>query len=193
MEDKFLVIGITLPEAYVPNEALWITEMLHSGALDRMHLRKPNADKSILRSLLDEIPQELHSRLSIHDAPELLNEYPSVGFQLNSRYPSGINDATLSRSCHTTEEVLASERSLQYVMLSPVFDSISKDGYRGRLFDGEKEALSLRRVIALGGVTPCRFRKLKDRGFCGAAMLGYLWNLRHSVYDIINEINENRC
>ena len=61
--------------------------------------------------------------------------------------------------------------------LSPVFDSISKQGYRSAFDpDSLRPWLEGKRVVALGGVTPERIPLLRDAGFSGAAMLGYFWN-----------------
>lgn len=189
--DEFTIIGITLPQADVAGDAERIVALLESGAVDRFHLRKPDADESVLRRLLTAIPQEYHARLSLHDAPWLLAEFPQVGFHLNRRHPAGISAGTLSRSCHSAGEVMKADSGLDYVTLSPVFDSISKEGYVGRSFTGEAQAVATRRVIALGGVVPGRFAALRKRGFSGAAMLGWLWT-EGPVENIIEEINRNK-
>lgn len=189
MEADFKIIGITLSDFPVDNEAERITRLLHSGAVDRMHIRKPHGSADIITGLLDDIPRELHKRLSLHDAPELLERYPDVGFHFNSRYPSGVSAPVLSRSCHSTAEVLEADAELDYVTLSPIFDSLSKSGYKSHTFQHEHKAVTARNVVALGGVTPPRFPELKERGFSGAAMLGYLWNPQTDIKNIIEEIN----
>ncbi len=193
MADDFVVIGVTLPDAKVNNEAARIIGMLESGVIDRMHLRKPESDISVLRKLLEAIPQELHSRLSLHDAPELISDFPDVGFNYNRRHSLGVEAKVLSCSCHSSEDVFRADSGLNYVMLSPVFDSISKRGYRGMTFDREKDTLESRIVIAMGGVVPSRFVELKKRGFSGAAMLGYLWDNNHDLGEMIEEIKINKC
>lgn len=192
MEDDFLIVGITLPAPAVENEARRIVELLERGAVDRMHLRKPNADDSVLERLLGAIPREYHCRLSLHDAPELIEKYPEVGFHFNGRHPSGVKAPVLSRSCHSVDDIMASEPGLDYVTLSPVYDSISKPGYAGQPFNLTQSVQSFRRVVALGGVTPSRFPELKGMGFRGAAMLGYLWDFNVGAEDIAKEIARNR-
>lgn len=71
MADDFVVIGVTLPDAKVNNEAGRIIGMLESGVIDRMHLRKPESDISVLRKLLEAIPQEFHSPLSLPDGSRI--------------------------------------------------------------------------------------------------------------------------
>ncbi|MDR3253081.1 MAG: thiamine phosphate synthase [Tannerella sp.] len=70
--------------------------------------------------------------------------------------------------------------ALSYVFLSPVFDSISKVGYR-QGFTSE-ELLSYRmqgfinkRVIALGGIYAGNISEIRRYGFGGVAVLGALW------------------
>lgn len=93
----------------------------------------------------------------------------------------------VSCSCHTADELReASETGMfAYAFLSPIYDSISKVGYRSRFSDAElKEIISCTTtpVVALGGITPQKMPHLKALGFSGAAMLGYFFN---------NQVNES--
>ena len=123
------LIAITLP-TFFPGEAQVITTLFQNG-LERLHLRKPAASADELRRLLDEIPGEYHPAIALHDHFELWKEYPAIGgVHLNSRnaeIPPGFR-GRISRSCHTFEEVVAN-RHLSYCFLSPIFESISKEGY----------------------------------------------------------------
>ena len=69
---------------------------------------------------------------------------------------------------------------LNYVFLSPIFDSISKQGYRSAFDDAtlkkaSAEGIIGQKVVALGGVTRERVALLEKYGFGGAAMLGDIW------------------
>lgn len=171
-------IVITLPD-FFEGEASRIVSMLESGAL-WIHIRKPGATESEVRALIEAIPARYRLRLALHDHPDLALEYGLGGVHLNSRcrrVPDGYK-GRVSRSCHTLEEILADDTS-DYMLLSPIFDSISKPGYHGAFSDRElREALADgrgKRVYALGGVTPARFRHLETLGFGGCAMLGAAW------------------
>lgn len=176
----FLKIGITRPE-FSDNEAMRITMLLDNG-VDFMHIRKPGADVDRIKALIEDIPERLHCRLRLHDAPELLDRYSLAGFHLNSRYPEPPAGArTLTRSCHSLEELTLPfqanpETSFVYQTLSPIYDSISKPGYRSA-FSPQVIAPYIRglRVVALGGVTEDRIDELRQTGFFGAAMLGDIW------------------
>lgn len=183
--ERFRVIVITPPEI-VSGEAAIINSLLSSGAAERVHLRHPDADCASMRAILEEIPQALRRRVSLHSHFSLAEECGAGGIHLNSRSPqcSG-SPEFLSISCHTLEEAETAARSgrFSYITLSPVYDSISKPGYTARLSPGDatlRQMLERNRtqtdVIALGGVTPEKFPELRAAGFAGAAMLGHVWN-----------------
>ena len=67
-----------------------------------------------------------------------------------------------------------------YMSLSPIFDSISKKGYKAAFSAAELEEARLRgiidqRVMALGGVTFDKINEVKRMGFGGAMILGDAW------------------
>jgi thiamine-phosphate pyrophosphorylase len=114
-------------------------------------------------------------------APDLVQLDGVGGVHLNSRNPqppAGF-DGLVSRSCHTLDEV-AADRTSDYLFLSPIFDSISKEGYRSAftpatLREAAARGLLGERVAALGGVRPELLPTLRDLGFGGAALLGCIW------------------
>lgn len=182
----FLTIGYTLPDP-PPGESGIITRLLSEGCIDLMHLRHPGRPASLLRDIIYGIPEELRWRITLHDGFTDIPAGCFGGIHLNSRNPE-IPEALLplvgrlriSRSCHSIEE-LRGCCGLTYVTLSPVFDSISKSGYRSAFSTHDlREAVSISAItgvplIALGGVSRQKFRQLRDAGFAGAAMLGSLW------------------
>ncbi len=180
MDDSFKLIAVTLPE-FVPHEARLIQYALECG-LTRVHVRKPGCTAVQLASLLEEIPENLRHCLSIHDHHELTEIFPDVCIHLNGRnpyLPDGY-EGSFSRSCHSFEE-LEYEPKASYSFLSPIFDSVSKEGYASAFsYEDLKRAsdnnIINSKVIALGGVVPERLPILRTLGFGGAAMLGYLWS-----------------
>ena len=154
-------------EAFRPSEAEEIRLLLDEGA-ERVHLRKPQAAEESMRRLIESLPQRLYPRLTLHD-------------HLNSRsrrVPDGFR-GVVSCSCHTLEE-LALHPEADYCFLSPIFDSISKSGYRAaftlqQLRRAATEGLLTRRVVALGGIRPEHLPDLHACGFGGAALSGFIW------------------
>lgn len=175
VDTEFFVIAITSQDS-VPDEAEKISCLLRNGDADFVHIRKPLWREEEVAQLLDRIPSELHPRLKLHDHFRLLDSYALGGVHLNSRNPvSPVNANSVSRSFHEIEQLPLSKH-YDYVTLSPVYDSISKAGYKSRFSLQElKPFLSGLRVIALGGVTPDKFPELKEAGFAGAAMLGHFF------------------
>ncbi len=174
------IVVITAPE-FVQSEAETIRRLLDEG-IDRLHLRKPASEEGAMRRLIESLPESLYPRLSLHDHLSLAAEYGLGGVHLNGRNPEAPAGFTglRSRSCHSLEELAACTATTDYRFLSPIFDSISKSGYRSA-FDRETlQRAAARgvinvRTLALGGVEPERLPWLHEVGFGGAALLGCIW------------------
>lgn len=155
--------------------------LLLEEGIDRVHLRKPDAAESELRRLIEALPPALFPRLSLHDRLPLAVEYGLGGVHLNARNPeapAGFRGA-VSRSCHSMAE-LAAHPDDTYRFLSPVFNSISKEGYRAGYTPRQLRAAAATgiigpRTVALGGMLPELLPRLREYGFGGAAFLGYIW------------------
>ncbi len=176
MTEGLLIIAITAP-GFVDGEADKISEILVSGKADLVHIRKPEWDAAQIGNLIEQIPESLRLRLKLHDHFELLEKYSLGGVHINRRNPVPPDGArSVSRSLHSVEQLPESDH-YDYVTLSPIFDSISKQGYRSA-FSLQEIAPHIRgrKVVALGGVTPDRLPLLRHAGFFGAAMLGHFWH-----------------
>lgn len=176
VDNNFIVIAITSPYS-IPDEVVRISRILYSGQADIVHIRKPRWEEEEVRRLIEGIPEDLHPRLKLHDHFSLLQRFRLAGVHLNSRNSKPPEIAiSVSRSLHEIEQ-LPHSRHYDYVTLSPIYDSISKEGYRSHFSMEElKPYLKEYRVVALGGVTPEKIPELKESGFIGAAMLGHFWN-----------------
>ena len=174
---SFITIAITSPD-YIEDEARKIISLLESGNIDYCHIRKPNSSEKEVEELIKKIPETYHPSLKLHDYYSLLGYYDLGGVHLNARNKEiPLNAKAVSKSCHSLVE-LENIHDFDYVTLSPVFNSISKQGYNALFnFEELKTVLKKRQnVVALGGVTPDKIPFLKNLGFFGAAMLGYFWN-----------------
>lgn len=164
--------------SFSDNEAEMIRIILSEG-IDRVHIRKPGSSESDFRRLIEAVPERMYPALTLQDHVGLAVEYGIGGVHLNSRNPSvpaGFK-GKVSRSCHSLEEV-ARCREEDYLFLSPIYDSISKNGYRSAFTEkslSESDGIIGPRVYALGGVRPENLPELERYGFGGAAFLGYVW------------------
>lgn len=174
-------IVITLPEFFA-GEPERIVELLSEGRAGLVHIRKPGSSIVDMERLLTAIPSEWYRRLVLHDHHRLAVAYGLYGVHLNSRNPLPPEGWTgsVSRSCHTLEEVVQWKDCCAYVSLSPIFDSVSKPGYHAA-FSAETLAAAAKagiidsKVYALGGVTFNMLANVEAMGFGGAMILGDAW------------------
>lgn len=174
-------IVITSPSD-VQGEASKIVNLIETG-VDTIHLRKPYATKDQYAGLIKSIPEKYYGRIVIHDHFSLCCDYALGGIHLNRRNPEVPEPfcGSVSCSCHSLYEVAMRKQMCDYVFLSPIFNSISKQGYEAAFSDEELADAAERgiidsKVIALGGVTAERIQILRKWGFGGAAFLGDIWN-----------------
>jgi thiamine-phosphate pyrophosphorylase len=185
----FRLVLLTSPTS-LPNEPRLLTELLAQG-VERLHLRKPGWSASQLETLIQELPAQYSSRLVLHAYPYLVRQYQLGGLHLTGsqraatkRRPALLPGQTLSTSYHSLAEISQNRRNYDYVFLSPIFDSISKEGY-GSNFDLAEVATFLQKlaarpgycpqVLALGGVEAQNINLVQEAGFAGAAVLGTIW------------------
>ena len=171
-----------------PNEVRFVKRIFEMG-LSRFHLRKPDWTFDELRRFLNEFPDDYLQRIVIHRRKELLKDFPLAGYHLSSRedYFEKDFEGSLSRSFHTLEELRKNEEQLDYVFLGPIFDSVSKQGYKAafpptalRSFFVERRKARVKRprIVALGGIVPDKVRAALSLGFDGVAALGGVWGSR---------------
>lgn len=164
------------PEEIEDDEAARISHLLRSGKWDIAHLRHPYASLRDMRNLIEAIPQQLHHCLRIHGHMHLAAEFNLGGLHLNRRcpMPPSFYNGPISRSCHSLDEVMVST-DCDYVTLSPIFDSISKQNYHAGFTHEELmriNDIATPHVIALGGITPQRLPLLNKYNFAGYAVKG---------------------
>lgn len=109
------------------------------------------------------VPQGIHFKEKDRPAPPIPRARP------------GLSQST---SLHSLEDVVQ-DWNLDYAFLSPIFDSISKEGYSAAGFDMAELANALGSatmpVYALGGITPERLPAVRQMGFAGVGILGGVW------------------
>ena len=201
------IIAISSPKA-VNDEAFLIKALLKNG-VDIVHLRKPQSefcDSEVrlgsfysgtnaigyIRALLKDLSAEERSKIIVHDYYELYEEFSLKGIHINKNIKTLPKDykGFKTRSCHAIEEVLKYKEEFDYLFLSPVFDSISKGGYKStfsseQLLEASKAGVIDDKVVALGGVTINKIPFLKSLNFGGVAMLGAIYKM-----EALNDLKE---
>lgn len=177
------IIVITSP--HTVDGEIRIIAGLFESRLESLHLRKPDFSFSEMRDYILQIDERYRDRVVLHSHFGLVKEYGLRGAHLGLNRQINIPHfgGTLSYSCHSIAEVSEQKEQYDYVFLSPIFNSISKQGYNAA-FSAEELAKAFengiidKKVVALGGVTPYNFGQAKALGFGGVALLGDIWQNR---------------
>jgi len=184
------MIVLIAPEKDIPNEIEILNQLFQEG-LAFYHLRKPLKNYQEHCDYLNQIDSKYHNRVVVHYFHELINEYDLKGihFQEQKRRDNIDNPGhyfkdlkmfgkTISSSFHEPEELDCCEFEFDYHLLSPVFSSISKQGYLGRNFDvNHIDKL----IIGMGGVNVDALPETFKLGFKGVGVLGGVWNTENPI------------
>ncbi len=177
-------------EKEIQNEANLINQLFQNG-LEVLHLRKPTFDKERYRNLLTQIDQKYYSNIMLHQFHELCSEFGLRGvhlqeqprIDLKEKLSSYVNEYRymgyqVSSSFHTKSDIKNCIVDFEYVLLSPVFSSISKVGYQGKGFDvNDLNEL----VVGMGGIQENSIKAAIDLGFRGVGVLGGVWNSNNPI------------
>jgi thiamine-phosphate pyrophosphorylase len=200
------LVIISSPEL-VQDELQKVNSLFEQG-LEYFHLRKPGLSIDAHRDYLKGIKPSFLKRIIVHDHFGLLNKYNLRGIHLNSRLyenadPEFFKEAKrkniqIGTSVHSFEEV-GKLKHVDYYFISPVFESISKIGYKGTVIleeyaqflnEREKSGIKKPMAIALGGIDEENVGQLKPIGFDGAALLGAIWSKGMGVEEILEKFKK---
>ena len=191
-------ITVITPENDLRKEVDIINDMFKNG-LERLHLRKLGDSTDDVRKYIKAISPEYHNRIIITHSYELMDEFELGGIHLNGssrrdedlrKRIDHIPSEMISTSYHTWQKIVENDFPFGYVLISPVFDSISKKEYKASIDPNgamkTKQKLASQgkycpQIIGLGGVGINEIRPLHDYGFDGAALLGTLWMSGNAV------------
>ena len=192
------------PEAEDARESVVLAELFSAG-LTHYHLRKPSWSREQLAAWLQSLPEALHARIVLHTHHDLAVEFAVGGLHDRDHTPQpkcNLIGNTLrssvrlrSRAVHTFPTLRDSLYDYDRLLLSPVFDSISKPGHGPSadfVFSDLKAILSLPRraeVVALGGIDADRIPACREYGFDGVAVLGAVWQAADPVR-AFNKLNQ---
>lgn len=182
------LIVVTAPTFFVEEDKI-ITALFEEG-LDILHLRKPETPAMYSERLLTLIPQKYHKRIITHEHFYLQEEFSLMGIHLNTRNPKEPHDYSghISCTCHSLDEVRNKKHFYDYLLLSPIYNCITKTGVTSgftaeELRQAEKSKIIDSKVMALGGITSDNILEIKDYGFGGAVIMGDLWNKFNACTD----------
>mgnify|MGYP003121515423 CR=1 FL=1 len=185
------------PETDYPNELDWVIKLFEAG-MKRYHLRKPGMTDQQVYDYLQAIPRDWRPLIALHQCHAWVDSMNLGGWHFKDNSPdlsradqwrqSRSAGQKLSRSIHSLNDLNEDLSGWDYVFLSPVFPSISKQDY-GPQWENSQLSAALRyckdayqtKVYALGGVDEAHIPDVGEMGFDGVALLGAIWSSPHPL------------
>lgn len=140
-----------------------IIASLFENGLDIFHVHKPSFTEKEIQNYIQQFPEKYQNRIFLH------SQFPKF---------------------HSLKELEDCKEKYEYAFLSPIFDSISKSGYKSK-FGHELylpitigitrnklapiSAIRGKNIIALGGIDEDKIKACYELGFAGVAVLGAIW------------------
>ncbi|MBI4929370.1 MAG: thiamine phosphate synthase [Bacteroidetes bacterium] len=160
---KLIVISLPAP---APNEHEIINSLLEEG-LEMFQIHKPSFSKEEIKDFIQQISTKHQNKIFLHSD---FSKFHSLSPPPSP--PQGRGDL---------------------FFLSPIFDSISKTGYKSKFdlqevksFLQKQKALPMGKglgwaPIALGGIDEGKIETCRELGFAGVAVLGAIWNSTNPI------------
>jgi thiamine-phosphate pyrophosphorylase len=191
-----LLIIISNPEDFKSEHKILLR--LFEAGLENFHLRKPDYSVDDYEKYIEHIPEKYHKNIVVYKYLDLHNKYNLKGIHFSRDNRNRINEfkqykIQKSISCHSFDDIL-NLSGFRYACLSPVFDSISKEGYRSKFILEDiaeffQKNILTTKVVALGGISSGNVEQALSAGFDGAAVMGALWNNIGNERDIDRTVN----
>lgn len=184
-----MVIVVSNPTA-LTNEAQLINTLFEEG-LQIFHLRKPAYSKAEVKFLLKEVHSRHTEKIVLHTHHELATMFGISRLHYPEQMRNNSNNdewvelnkrgCILSTSIHDIKEIEMLNSCFEYTFFGPVFDSISKQGYKTSLTNNFEIKYNKVKIIAIGGIEKTRIETIKKIGFTGIAALGTIWQSIHPI------------
>jgi thiamine-phosphate pyrophosphorylase len=201
------LLAISSPD-FIPDEAALINSLFREG-LVCLHIRKPESGEEEFAYLLSQIEPDFLDSIAVHQHHNLAKELGVKRLHFTEKdrkmtdpeiFKSLKNsNFILSTSIHELAEIDNLSPAFSYTFFGPVFDSISKTGYKSVLPDDFYIRPEIKKIpiIGLGGISSKNLEKVYAMNFDGAAVLGTLWNEPENVivkfrklWDAVNFMNQ---
>lgn len=186
-------------------EVEWLDEMAATN-IDGIVLRKMNMETNKLLAFTEQLSKRTLAKLIVSDE-SIFEQFNVKGFHfkrifLNQSDPKKIKEIKelakarqqiISVSCHKKEDFIAMGQDYDIVFVCPIFNTISKVSNHTNwnlpelkyLFSNKQKKGN---YFALGGVNNSNISKIKDTGFDGLGILGYIWTNQEDPLQQLNKI-----
>ena len=179
---------VTYPE-YFDGEASILNNMLKDG-LSALHIRKPKWTYDQILGLLEEIHEFYHEKIVFHQMHQMATDFGLGGVHLKSTEREQMNEAQIldwldmwkERGCkvstaiHNLEELEKYQEKFDLLILSPIFESIMKPGYRSELdWLNILKGKDLSKIMAMGGISARNIPLIAPMKFHSCGAMGSIW------------------
>jgi thiamine-phosphate pyrophosphorylase len=194
---------ILLSKPRYDEEEIDLVKIMFESGLENYHLRKPRITTNQMKKILDKIPSQFHDRIIIHSHHHLARVYNLKGIHYTrSHFKSTIKNwwrkfmlsyfkpNILKTRSYTNLSSVYDKETLEYeyVMLYPIFDSLTGNFQSGYHEQGIKSAIqkSNKKIVARGGVDVKKIEQIRDLGFHGLVLNSSIWKTK----DPLNSFNQ---
>ena len=196
-----IVISNPVP---IPKEIAIINELFKQG-MDIFHIRKPAYSTQQLQSFIAAINPDYHPKLVLHQYYDLAAIYDIrrihstyKNSQAFKKYADNIQkreEWVFSIATHSITEFNNLEDNFEYAFLSPIYESVSKPGYKpkGSMIESLTQRTNFNTgLIALGGISSSNYIETLDLDFDDIAVLGAIWNTDNPVNEFKHLLSKKR-
>ena len=182
------MIVITNPFS-IENEFQILHQLFEEG-LELVHVRKPTYSEKEMRSFLSCIEDKFYSKLVLHEQHHLAHEFNINRIHLKEKNRVEVSEnfqktvSYLSTSVHNINDFNELPPYFDSAFLSPVFESISKEGYgkNSNILETIVHRTNFNtKLVALGGINENNIKIALDSGFDSVALLGSIWLNDHPI------------
>lgn len=182
------MIVITNPFS-IENEFQILHQLFEEG-LELVHVRKPTYSEKEMRSFLSHIEDKFYSKLVLHEQHHLAHDFNINRIHLKEKNRVDVSEnfqktvSYLSTSVHNINDFNELPPYFDNAFLSPVFESISKEGYgkNSTILETIVHRTNFNtKLVALGGLDENNMKIALDSGFDSVALLGSIWLNDHPI------------
>lgn len=194
---KLVVVGPPFPFA---KETKIINELFELG-MDYHHVRSPFIELDVQRKFIRQISKAHRNKVIIHQHYDTAEEFDIRGVhfpeKVRRQLEAGNEDLEkwlqvkkdnpnfhLSTSYHDLDVMMHCALPFNYVMMGPIYESISKDNYTPSFSMGAlQRAIGKTKVpvVGVGGMRANNIKRVAEMGASGVATLGYIWKSENPI------------
>lgn len=150
-----------------------IAHALREG-FERVHIKREGLTVEESIGLLAHFKKD--KRIVMHTRHEVAKAFGvSIHLSESSR-TSNHDPEAISTSFHSVEDLVGNYSGFTYSFIGPVYDSISKVNYPGKIDLSAIPSHIRKFVVPIGGMTKDRIHEVRAKGYSSIAFRGTVWN-----------------